>query len=45
MGIGIEVNQFENNIIESLGIAWIHLKVCEMGNQKIKFRSPRIPAK
>lgn len=45
MGIGIEVNRFENKIIESLGIAWVHIKVCELGNQKIKFRSPRIPAK
>ncbi len=45
MGIGIEVHEFENEVVESQAIKWEEARICELGNQKIKFRTPRIPAK
>jgi len=45
MGIGIEVHEYENHVIEQLGLDWSDIALCELGNQKIKYRSPRIPAK
>ncbi len=45
MGIGIEVHNFEKEVIESLGAEWEDIKMCELGNQKVKFQYPRIPAK
>ncbi len=45
MGIGIEVRNFEQQIIDRLGLKWADIALCELGNQKIKFRKPRISSK
>jgi len=45
MGIGIEVNVFEKEMLNYVGLTWSSICMAELGNQKIKFLKQRIPAK
>ncbi|WP_449258400.1 hypothetical protein [Chlorobium limicola] len=45
MGIGPEVHAFEQYIIDSSGMLWPGISMCELGNQKIKFLKRRMPAR
>lgn len=45
MGIGIEVHEFEKEILAIERRQWPEIALCELGNQKIKFLKRRISAK
>jgi len=45
MGIGREVHEFEEDALKAAGLEWTGIRMCELGNQKIKFLKHRIPAK